>query len=138
MNGCARLASWGTGALALLICTLFWQTNCIEHASAFVWLFTGSAWVLIGAWMLLRGVAAWSLWPIFMRWSLGLLALCFAWLALVQARWTGPNFLLSILVLVWAADVFAYFAGRDLGGRMGRDGGSVVGFFVLDTSGSVL
>jgi phosphatidate cytidylyltransferase len=117
MNGCARLAAWGTGAMALLICSLFWQTNLIEHTSPLVWLLAGSAWVLIGAWMLLRGVAAWSRWPFLMRWSLGLLALCFAWLALAQARWTGPNFLLSVLVLVWAADVFAYFAGRALGGR---------------------
>jgi phosphatidate cytidylyltransferase len=28
------------------------------------------------------------------------------------------NFLLSVLVLVWAADVFAYFFGRSLGGRI--------------------
>jgi phosphatidate cytidylyltransferase len=28
------------------------------------------------------------------------------------------NFLLSVLVLVWAADVFAYFFGRALGGRV--------------------
>jgi phosphatidate cytidylyltransferase len=28
------------------------------------------------------------------------------------------NFLLSVLVLVWAADVFAYFFGRALGGRI--------------------
>jgi len=117
MNGCARVASWATGALALLICSLFWLTSWIQNTNPFVWLFTGSAWVLMGAWMLSRGVAAWARWPFFMRWLLGLLALCFAWLALAQARWTGPNFLLSVLVLVWAADVFAYFAGRALGGR---------------------
>jgi phosphatidate cytidylyltransferase len=29
----------------------------------------------------------------------------------------GINFLLSVLVLVWGADVFAYFAGRSLGKR---------------------
>ena len=30
----------------------------------------------------------------------------------------GVNFLLSLFFLVWAADVFAYFAGRSLGGKL--------------------
>jgi phosphatidate cytidylyltransferase len=36
---------------------------------------------------------------------------------MAQARSRGINFLLSVLVLVWVADVFAYFSGRALGGR---------------------
>jgi phosphatidate cytidylyltransferase len=43
-----------------------------------------------------------------------------AWLAMAQAHQRGVNFLLSILVLVWAADVFAYFFGRAFGGRWVR------------------
>ena len=39
-------------------------------------------------------------------------------LALAQARAIGINFLLSVFVLVWAADVAAYFAGRAFGLRL--------------------
>jgi phosphatidate cytidylyltransferase len=47
----------------------------------------------------------------------GTLLLWAAWLALMQARAIGINFLLSVLVLVWAADIGAYFSGRALGGK---------------------
>jgi phosphatidate cytidylyltransferase len=50
----------------------------------------------------------------------GIFVLCLAWLAMAQARVIGINFLLSALVLVWVADIFAYFAGRALGGRFSR------------------
>jgi phosphatidate cytidylyltransferase len=44
-------------------------------------------------------------------------ALVLAWLAVAQARVVGINFLLSALLLVWVADVFAYIAGRTWGQR---------------------
>jgi phosphatidate cytidylyltransferase len=40
-----------------------------------------------------------------------------AWLALAQARVVGINFLLSVLCLVWMADIAAYFGGRAFGRR---------------------
>ncbi len=49
-----------------------------------------------------------------------LVALWLAWLAVAQARVIGVNFLLSILVLVWVADICAYFAGHAFGGRISR------------------
>jgi phosphatidate cytidylyltransferase len=48
---------------------------------------------------------------------LGLVALWAAWLALAQARGIGVNFMLSMLCLVWMADVAAYFGGRRFGRR---------------------
>ena len=38
-----------------------------------------------------------------------------AWLALVESKAQGLNFLLSVFCLVWAADIGAYFGGRAFG-----------------------
>ena len=119
----SRLNGWSaTGALlgALLcfgVCVWALDLGWTRHVTGALWTFSGGLWVLLGAWMIQRGVAGWSLWPPSVRWLLGLALLAVAWLAMVQAHQRGVNFLLSVLVLVWAADVFAYFAGRAWGGR---------------------
>jgi len=77
----------------------------------------GGAWVVLGAWLLYSGVSAWARVPQTLRLVGGIVALWVAWIAVVQARIMGINFLFSVLVLVWIADIFAYFAGRALGGR---------------------
>ena len=51
------------------------------------------------------------------RIGVGLAALWVCWLAMVNARAGGLNYILSIFVLVWAADIFAYFGGRAFGKR---------------------
>lgn len=48
---------------------------------------------------------------------LGALVLGVAWLALVVLRVHGAAYLLSLLALVWAADIAAYFGGRAWGRR---------------------
>jgi phosphatidate cytidylyltransferase len=85
---------------------------------------------LAPAWVMMAyGLAAlfWFLLvPFWMRakWSLGsglagvfvgVLVLLPTWLALVQLRVLGPAVLLSILAVVWVADIAAYFAGRKFG-----------------------
>ena len=74
-------------------------------------------WALGGAWVLRAGVAAWGLQPPPLRWVLGVVLLGLAWLAIVNARAVGINFLLSICCIVWMADIAAYFGGRALGKR---------------------
>lgn len=102
------------------LCVGSWFLGWLSQPVAWLWALSGPAWVLGGAWLLRRGVPGWSTVPAVIRVAGGLLALWLAWLAVAQARYIGVNFLLSILVLVWVADIFAYFAGRALGGRFTR------------------
>ena len=85
-----------------------------------LWSVWGAVWVLAGAWLLRAGVAGWPRIPQAIRLAGGLLAVCIAWLAVAQARVMGINFLLSVLVLVWVADIAAYFAGRAFGLKFTR------------------
>jgi phosphatidate cytidylyltransferase len=62
-------------------------------------------------------VGGWQAWPSVPRLIVGLALLACAWLALVQARRIGLVFLLSILTLVWAADIAAYAGGKAFGRR---------------------
>ena len=100
LSGAAALASgWRLDSLAPL------------------WWLVSALWVVAGAVALGRGPASWPRLSRSARWALGLLALWAAWLALAHARAIGINFLLSVLCLVWRADVAAYFGGRAFGRR---------------------
>ncbi len=118
LNGVEGMGALATGLLCAAICLLLWRVGAIERPLPGVWIGAALAWVLGGAWLLRGGVAGWPLLPRALRWLIGLAALCAAWLAIAQARRIGVNFLLSVLALVWAADIFAYFAGRALGGKL--------------------
>jgi phosphatidate cytidylyltransferase len=82
-----------------------------------LWILASGTWVLVSAWLLKSGAAGWTRIPAGLRRSGGVVVLWLAWLALSQARTIGVNFLLSVMALVWAADIFAYFAGRKWGGK---------------------
>lgn len=84
---------------------------------AVAWLIPTAIWVIGGAQMLRAGVTGWSTLPAVPRLYAGYLVLVFAWIAMANARALGVNLLLSVLFLVWAADVFAYFGGRAFGRR---------------------
>ncbi len=120
LNGYGQSAALALGAACGLLCVAAWWSGMLVQSLAGLWLAAGAIWVLAGAWVLHRGVSAWSAHPQALRLLSGLLALCLAWLAVAQARVIGINFLLSILVLVWVADIGAYFAGRTFGGRFSR------------------
>ena len=106
-----------TGVVMLLLCLLTWQQGWLSNSYRVLWVVAGGAWVLLSVLLVKAGVPAWGRVPQTMRWLAGMLALWVAGLAIVQARQIGINFLLSVLALVWVADVFAYFFGRALGLR---------------------
>lgn len=118
LNGHDLPASYLAGALCALSCAGLWWAGWLGQPLPQVWLVSGAVWVLLGSWILRAGVPAWGQLNRSFRVGLGLLALVVTWLAVAQARLVGPNFLLSVLALVWVADIGAYFAGRTWGGRL--------------------
>jgi phosphatidate cytidylyltransferase len=121
LNGLAQVGSFALAGSCVVLCALSWYVGWLEQPLTLLWAGAGAAWVLIGSWLLRSGVAGWSRIARPVRLIGGLLALWLAWLAVAQARFIGIEFLLSVLLLVWAADVFAYFAGRALGGKFSRE-----------------
>ena len=117
LNGCAQGLSVALAFACVLLCGLSWYAGLLDKPLPTLWALAGGSWVLAGAWLLRQGVPGWPRIPKGVRLLGGLVALWLAWLAVAQARIIGINFLLSVLLLVWVADIFAYFAGRAFGGR---------------------
>ena len=120
LNGCSQAISVLLALVCVVLGGLSWYAGLLGKPLPVLWILTSAAWVLAGAWLLRQGVPGWARIPRGLRVVGGLVALCLAWLAVAQARVIGINFLLSILLLVWVADIFAYFAGRALGGRFSK------------------
>jgi phosphatidate cytidylyltransferase len=116
-SGYTDKASLLAGAACVALCAGSWYAGLIYRPLPALWSVVGACWVLGGAWLLRAGVPEWAKIPRPVRVGVGLFALWMAWLAVAQARVMGINFLLSVLVLVWAADIFAYFSGRTFGKR---------------------
>ena len=117
LNACSQAVSVLLGLILAVLCGLAWYAGLLGKPMPMLWILAGSAWVLAGSALLRLGVAGWSGIAKPLRLLGGIAALWLAWLAVAQARLMGINFLLSVLLLVWVADIFAYAAGRALGGR---------------------
>lgn len=120
LNGLAGAAPAAAGVLCMLLCAASWWAGLLARPQPWLWSAVGGLWVLLGALLLRGGVAGWPRTPRALRVAGGVLALWAAWLAVAQARVIGVNFLLSVLLLVWMADIAAYFAGRAFGLKLTR------------------
>ncbi|WP_397406698.1 phosphatidate cytidylyltransferase [Polaromonas sp.] len=120
LNGYGQLSALVAGFASVVLCGMSWDLGLLDEPLPLLWRLVGAGWVLAGAWLLRSGVAGWSRIPRAVRLVVGVLALWMAWLAVAQARFIGIEFLLSVLVLVWVADIGAYFAGKALGGRFSK------------------
>nr|WP_217704056.1 phosphatidate cytidylyltransferase [Schlegelella koreensis] len=116
LNGAPALAV-PLGVLLALACAAALAAGWIDRPPAVVWWVATVLWVAAGASAVRGGPAAWPRIPQAVRIVVGLVALWTAWLALAHAKAVGLNFLLSLLALVWAADIAAYFGGRAFGKR---------------------
>ena len=117
LNACSSPVSILLGLAVAALCGLTWYAGLLGQPLRLLWTLAGGAWVLMGGALLRAGVAGWPKIPRVLRLLGGMAALWLAWLAVAQARVIGVQFLLSVLLLVWVADIAAYAAGRTFGGK---------------------
>lgn len=117
LNGLPPAGAVALGLAVLALCAAALGAGWVAAPPAALWILALLVWVLGGTWGLRMGVAGWARLARPVRVALGVLALVPAWVALSHARHDGINFLLSVLCLVWVADIAAYFGGRALGRR---------------------
>jgi len=117
LNGWTGIPALLTGAVVAGGPALALLDGWIGQVPVPLWWFAGLFWVLGGALVLHRGVAAWPHTPQLLRLIGGVLLLWLAWLAIAEGKVRGLNFLLSVFCLVWMADIAAYFGGRAFGKR---------------------
>ena len=117
LNALVSPAAVGLGVALAVACGLTLAGSWSTQAPRPLWWLATALWVTGGTLALRAGPQVWPRLSTTLRIVLGAGLLWAAWLALVHARTIGINFILSVLCLVWMADVAAYFGGRAFGRR---------------------
>ena len=117
LNGAVGVGALAFGAAVATLCAAILLRLQLQPPPAWCWWLASAVWVLGGAYALRLGPTGWPKISPPLRRYLGVLVLLAAWLAMVQAKAIGINFLLSIFCLVWMADIAAYFGGKAFGKR---------------------
>ena len=115
LNGLAFRPAVAVGLSCFLACLITWWWMPVNLDGSFMGYGVPLIWIGGGYWMLRHGLARWNALPLWFRCLVGVLVLWVTWLALFDAKKIGTNFTLSVLLLVWVADIAAYFAGRAFG-----------------------
>ena len=115
LNGVSPIASIGPGALLALTGGWAVYSGAVGGTPAVWWWAALALWLVGSVFVLRGGPSAWPRWPAPLRLLVGLALLWLGWLALAQARVVSINFVLSVLCIVWMADIGAYAAGRAFG-----------------------
>lgn len=114
LNGLPGAPAIGLGALTAALALLFVRAQQPELACRACE--AGSlGWLVAGLLALRVGPAGWMRLPRALRVAAGPVLLAVAWLGLVRAHAAGVVFLLSVMCLVWVADIAAYAGGKALG-----------------------
>jgi phosphatidate cytidylyltransferase len=117
LNGLPGTGALAAGAALALACIWTLLIGGLHAPPAWIWSLASLVWVLGGAFALRAGPSGWPRITRIGRLALGAVLLWGAWLAIVQAKVHGINFILSVFCLVWMADIAAYFCGRAFGKR---------------------
>jgi phosphatidate cytidylyltransferase len=118
MNGFGQTHAVFFAFDVLLVCAGMMLMGFTRYPVPNLWLITVALWTLASAYLLQNGVTCWLTIRPIIRLVVGVVLIGITWLAAAQLREMGVNLLLSCLLLVWAADIFAYAAGRLLGGKL--------------------
>ncbi len=115
--GLSRTTTIVTAGLMMFVLFLIDASAYAARVAMIVWIATAAIWVALAIGLFISGG-----FPSSDRWrlpyaGLALLLPAACWFALVAAYRSGLVFLVSILAIVWAADIAAYFAGRAFGKR---------------------
>ena len=115
LNGVNPIAAVGPSALLALAGAWAVYSGAVGGTAAIWWWSVSALWVVGSVFVLRGGPGAWPHWPAALRLLIGMVLLWMGWLALAQARVVSINFVLSVLCIVWMADIGAYAAGRAFG-----------------------
>ena len=115
LMGCSQISSISWSVLTVVICSTLLFFDIPKLFTNLIWMIVGLTWVLSSVYLIAGGPARWERIPRMIRIMSGPLILTMAWIALYLSKSMGTGFLLSVLLIVWVADISAYFAGRQWG-----------------------
>jgi phosphatidate cytidylyltransferase len=102
-------------SICFVVCLSLWILGIAGNQSVIFWLLIAILWIFISLYFFKNGIESWKKIHFIIRNSMGVLLLTSTGLALFQAKLIGTPFITSVLLLVWAADIGAYFVGRRWG-----------------------